>query len=552
LFTDAATSPPDVLCLDFGGRMAKTMNMFKIASKAIIVMLIGLLLVVGLFGTPQPEIAALVSAAGTGVMAAPGSAATLYGTFPLLPSISSPPGSLPTTLSGVSVMINGVAAPLYYISASQINLQIPWELTTLQTDGDPADISFYTCLAAMAPCNQMQPVFVTVDVSAVGSFGSWYVSFPVPSNGAPCCGIATISPTIFEVNSATYQGAILDSQYRLVSPANPALPGDVIQIYCTGLGPVSVPQHDGYEAGISPLAITTVLPQVTIGGIPATVLWAGLAPDLVGLYQVDVLVPAMVPSGNMNPLVISVNTPFPGYTSAFAYSNIATLAVSSPNDGFTLVSNQNPSTVGQPVIYTFSSPSNAVGEVEFNFTGPDYTFGPLSCEGAPGVAVVSGGYAVFLTNGQAKCITLGLTGGAGLYVITASYTGAIGDPICASANPATYPADSDCSITIVQNMKQPTGMTLTSNLNPSMFGQLVTFTAFLYATTATGTMTFYDGTTVMGVTPVLAGNISTETKVQPSFSISNLSVGSHSITAVYSGDNNYGGNTSAVLIQTVN
>ena len=59
---------------------------------------------------------------------------------------------------------------------------------------------------------------------------------------------------------------------------------------------------------------------------------------------------------------------------------------------------------------------------------------------------------------------------------------------------------------------------------------------------ATGTITFFDGTTTLGTSSV--------TKAVATFSTSTLATGSHSITAAYSGDGNYGDSTSAVLLQT--
>ena len=90
----------------------------------------------------------------------------------------------------------------------------------------------------------------------------------------------------------------------------------------------------------------------------------------------------------------------------------------------------------------------------------------------------------------------------------------------------------------------PATTTLTSSLNPSALGQAVTFTAAVAPVTATGTVTFLDATSTLG-TVTLSGGKAT-------FSTSSLSVGSHSISAVYSGDSNNGGSASGILVQTVN
>src|SRR5205085_1437802 len=91
---------------------------------------------------------------------------------------------------------------------------------------------------------------------------------------------------------------------------------------------------------------------------------------------------------------------------------------------------------------------------------------------------------------------------------------------------------------------------LSSSLNPSNFGQTVTFTATVTVTapgagTSTGTVTFKDGANVLGTGTLNASGVA-------SFSTASLSVGSHGITAVYNGDTNDNGSSSAPLTQVVN
>jgi hypothetical protein len=93
-----------------------------------------------------------------------------------------------------------------------------------------------------------------------------------------------------------------------------------------------------------------------------------------------------------------------------------------------------------------------------------------------------------------------------------------------------------------------TTTSLASSLNPSLFGQSVTFTATVTSTgatlTPTGTVTFKDGTTTLGTGSLGSG--------KATFKTSALSVASHSITAVYGGSTNFSGSTSPVLSQVVN
>jgi hypothetical protein len=90
-----------------------------------------------------------------------------------------------------------------------------------------------------------------------------------------------------------------------------------------------------------------------------------------------------------------------------------------------------------------------------------------------------------------------------------------------------------------------TSTAVSSTLNPSTFGQSVTFTANVVAAgAATGTVTFRDGSTVLATVPLSSG--------QASLNTSALTAGSHSITASYSGDMRFLGSTSAVLVEMVN
>src|SRR5262249_13185892 len=92
--------------------------------------------------------------------------------------------------------------------------------------------------------------------------------------------------------------------------------------------------------------------------------------------------------------------------------------------------------------------------------------------------------------------------------------------------------------------KAATTTSLTSTPNPSNLGQQVTFTARVIPNTATGSVTFKDGSSTLGTVTLAAG--------KAEFSTSSLSKGTHSITAMYGGSSNYLGSTSPTLIQKVN
>jgi len=104
----------------------------------------------------------------------------------------------------------------------------------------------------------------------------------------------------------------------LISATNPTTAGAGVLIYCTGLGEVTNQPATGSPGPSDPLAWTTTTPTVTIGGVPADVQFSGLAPGYVGLYQVNVPVPAGLATGPSVPVVISMGA---------AASNTVTMAV---------------------------------------------------------------------------------------------------------------------------------------------------------------------------------------------------------------------------------
>jgi hypothetical protein len=176
----------------------------------------------------------------------------------------------------------------------------------------------------------------------------------------------------------------------------------------------------------------------------------------------------------------------------------------------TLTSSANPSFAGQSVTFTATvSPSTATGTVTF-FDGST----------AIGSRTLSKGVATFLSSSLAT----------GSHSITATYTGD-------SNYSGSFATLSQTTVKAV-----PT-IAVSSSPNPSALGQVVTFTAPVGPSGATGTVTFLDGTTVLG-SGILSAGVAT-------FSTSSLSLGSHSITANYAGDSNYNGRASATLSQTV-
>jgi len=215
---------------------------------------------------------------------APGSIAAVFGSFPVTSPSTAPGAPWPTSLGGLSVQFDTTQAPLYYASGSQVNLQVPWEVS-----------------------GQTQ---TTINATSNGQVGA-----------AQTVSLATYAPGIFSMNGqGTGQGAIVDAiSGRLLDPSNPAIAGSTyVSIYCTGLGPVTNQPASGAASPSNPLAKTTTTPIVGIGNTGSQVLFAGLAPGFVGEYQVNALVPAGVTPGNAVPVVVSIGG---------VYSNTVTIAV---------------------------------------------------------------------------------------------------------------------------------------------------------------------------------------------------------------------------------
>ena len=214
---------------------------------------------------------------------APGSVAAVFGNFLLPAPVQNTSLPAPTNLGGLSLRFGGaIFAPLLFADTEQVDAQIPWELA-----------------------GQSQ---TTVTAMSNGR-----------TSGPQTVNLATYAPAIIAMNGqGTGQGAIVDANYRLLDWTNPAIEGfTVAQIYCTGLGPVTHQPPTGAPSPTSPLAETTTQPDVTFGGMKAYVLFSGLAPGYVGLYQVNAVVPLAVLNGNVLTVVLSIGG---------AQSNMVTIA----------------------------------------------------------------------------------------------------------------------------------------------------------------------------------------------------------------------------------
>jgi uncharacterized protein (TIGR03437 family) len=103
--------------------------------------------------------------------------------------------------------------------------------------------------------------------------------------------VGVTGPGIFQYG--TNRAVAQNQDYSLNEPGKPAAAGSVIMVYLTGVGPVDNPVATSAAAVRSPLSKSTSTYSATIGGREATVEWLGLVPDMVGLAQANVRVPAL-------------------------------------------------------------------------------------------------------------------------------------------------------------------------------------------------------------------------------------------------------------------
>lgn len=199
---------------------------------------------------------------------------------------------LPTALSNVSVRVNDVPAPLFFVGvggaqgsgAFQINYQVPY---------------------------QTQPGLAKLEVlnnGAVVTTGYLIV-------GATAPGVFTVTATGRGQAVALNQDFSINGDPAQTPTARPEARGRVVTFFANGPGGQFINPANGQAltptsgapTPASPIYSTASTPIVTVGGVPATVAFSGLTPGLVGLWQLNVTIPANAPVGNAVPVVIRLN-----------------------------------------------------------------------------------------------------------------------------------------------------------------------------------------------------------------------------------------------------
>jgi uncharacterized protein (TIGR03437 family) len=175
--------------------------------------------------------------------------------------------SLPTSLDGVSVIVDSLPAYVEYISSTQINFLVPSDNKT-------------------------------------GSVAVQVVNNGVPSNTVTA-QLESVSPAFFEwkdPKTSTLYAAATHADYSLVGNVNlfanasPANPGETVILWGTGFGQTNPPTVIGQLTIGAPAVAGNLM--VTVGGVPARIIAAALSPGFAGLYQIAIQIPSSASSGD--------------------------------------------------------------------------------------------------------------------------------------------------------------------------------------------------------------------------------------------------------------
>ena len=195
------------------------------------------------------------AASGDPAAIAPGAIVSIYGQGLAATTALAPGYPLPAaTVGGASVTVNGWPAPIFFASPTQLNVQVPFEV-------------------------------------------SGTASVAVSVNGAPVNSgnltVQSAAPSVFQIGSG--RAAALNLDNTVNSASNPATVGSTLQVYVTGLGAVVPAVATGVAGGANPPSNSKQTVTATIGGQSATVRYAGVGPGYAGLNQVNVIVPNLPP-----------------------------------------------------------------------------------------------------------------------------------------------------------------------------------------------------------------------------------------------------------------
>ena len=220
-----------------------------------------------------PRLSRIVNAADQSSRVAPGSLISVMGSDLSPVNIATSQIPLPTALGDSCLTINGLPVPIYYVSPTQINAQLPYQATGLVK------------MKLLTPGGVSDDFNITIQPQAPGVFY------------APVDGTSDLVPQLVRKENLT-----------LVTDSNPIHKGDTLTIYLDGMGQTLPIVDAGSPAPSDPIAVPLVAPTVKLGNSALTVRSYGLTPGQIGVYQIEVYVPNNVAPGLNMPLQINQGT----------------------------------------------------------------------------------------------------------------------------------------------------------------------------------------------------------------------------------------------------
>jgi uncharacterized protein (TIGR03437 family) len=207
---------------------------------------------------PRISNGGVVSLAAAARRVAPGAIFSIYGADLAPATATNTSVPLPRLLSGVQVLVNGAPVPLFFVSAGQINAQMPYALP---------------------------PGPARVVVSRDGAL-----------SGDQTVEIAAAQPDILVYGAN--RAVAVNPNGAINGTGQGAAAGEIVVVYLTGIGALDTPVAAGAASPSSPLARVAAPASASIGGTSAELLFLGLAPGFVGLAQANVRIPEAIMAGD--------------------------------------------------------------------------------------------------------------------------------------------------------------------------------------------------------------------------------------------------------------